>query len=431
MDESSKNLQKTARPVAEDLGNLPDQRLMQAQKAMRWLEEAGFQARLAGGCVRDRLLGIRPKDYDIASDALPEQVSLIFKQKGAKVVPTGIDHGTVTVVLGGQGIEITSLRKDVSTDGRRALVSFGSSFEEDAERRDFTMNALYEDLAGQVYDYFDGQADMKRGVLRFVGSPEQRIREDYLRILRLFRFWARFGFRPETQTLDAVKREVGGLKQISQERCTSEILALLSEEDIDEVLQAMQQTQVFTETLEFREPIDLGKLSAHKSIRKTERALTRLAALLLDKRQAAEIPGYLEQLRLSKKQMLQILSLITPPAIERSSEHDVAKQMDILDQLEKVWGLDGILLAALPALKLMHPGRASLWEYLQRTEERSGPRRRSPLPINGQDLIERLGISSGPKLGTIVLYLKESFRRGEWSEPEEGFKLANKFLQSP
>lgn len=412
-------------------GQVPDQRLMHAHKAMSWLEAAGFQARLAGGCVRDRYLGIRPKDYDIATDAKPEQVSLIFKQKNIKVVPTGIDHGTVTVVMGGQGLEITTLRKDVVTDGRHAQVVFGHSFSEDAERRDFAMNALYEDLSGQVYDFFDGRGDMDRGELRFVGRAEARIREDYLRILRLFRFWARFGFRPDAATLTAVKSEVQGLARISQERCTSEILELLGEEDILEVLTAMQETGTLDQIFRLSVHPSLSAINAYKSIRKTERAACRLAALLAPSWKNADLSAYLSELRLSKAHIQRIMSLLesSEPLVEERWS-DAAALMEALDRLEQVWGPEGLSEAALPALALLYPEHAQYWQRLSRCEREQNQLRRSQLPLRGQLLMRELQLEATPELGELLQELRRAYRRGQWQSPEEGLTLARELLKA-
>ena len=166
----------------------PDRAYKDALKVLRSLEAAGYAARLAGGCVRDRLLGITPADYDIATGAEPGVVLQHFRTEGRTTVPTGIDHGTITVVMPSGPIEVTTLRKDVATDGRHAQVAFGKSFSDDAQRRDFTINAMFEDADGRIYDEAGGQADLQAKVLRFVGEASIRIREDYLRILRLFRF---------------------------------------------------------------------------------------------------------------------------------------------------------------------------------------------------------------------------------------------------
>src|SRR5262249_19890795 len=152
------------------------------------LEQAEGAPRFVGGCVRDGLLGRKIRDIDIATPLEPAAVMKAAETAGLKPVPTGIDHGTVTVVADHTGIEVTTLRRDVETDGRHAIVAFTDDWREDAARRDLTMNALSADVSGTIYDYFDGIADLKSGKVRFVGAPEDRMREDYLRILRFFRF---------------------------------------------------------------------------------------------------------------------------------------------------------------------------------------------------------------------------------------------------
>lgn len=222
-----------------------------AKKLIEDLESSGFQARLAGGCVRDRLMGLEPKDYDIATNALPEEICTIFKQKGYRVVPTGLEHGTITVVTKASSYEITTLRLDVDTDGRHATVQFGCSFQDDAARRDFTINALTEDKSGKVYDYFGGIEDLKEGRLRFVGNPTQRIKEDYLRSLRFFRFWARFNFTPDEESLEAIRNLKEGLTRVSQERITSETLLLLEAKEPALALREIAESKIADEIFPF------------------------------------------------------------------------------------------------------------------------------------------------------------------------------------
>ena len=160
------------------------------------LDGAGIAARFVGGCVRDWLLGRTVDDIDIAVDKPPETVMRALEAADIKVVPTGLSHGTVTAIVKGRPFEITTLRRDVETDGRRAVVAFTDDWRTDAGRRDFTFNALYADAAGTIYDYFDGRADLLAGRVRFIGDPDQRIAEDHLRVLRFFRFYAWFGKPP-------------------------------------------------------------------------------------------------------------------------------------------------------------------------------------------------------------------------------------------
>ena len=158
------------------------------------LEVEGFHALFVGGCVRNGLLGLPSDDIDISTDARPDRVMQIARGAGFKSVPTGIDHGTVTIIADGLPHEVTTFRRDVETDGRRAVIAFADRVEEDAMRRDFTMNALYADAKGRVIDPLGtGVADLQARRLRFIGDPHDRIREDYLRILRFFRFHAHYG----------------------------------------------------------------------------------------------------------------------------------------------------------------------------------------------------------------------------------------------
>lgn len=195
------------------------------------IEAQGSRAFLVGGAVRNALLGQPVDDIDIATDARPEDVQRLTLSAGLKPVPTGFEHGTVTVVSDGRGFEVTTFRRDVETDGRRAVVAFSDNLDEDAKRRDFTMNALYADRSGVVIDPVGGLHDLEARRLRFVGNPEQRIREDYLRILRFFRFHAWYGRDADPQAVAACARLKDGLAQIAHERIGSEMKKLLAAPD--------------------------------------------------------------------------------------------------------------------------------------------------------------------------------------------------------
>lgn len=186
-------------------------------------------ARLVGGCVRDSLLGKTPKDYDFATDLLPEEVTKLFEENNIEVVPSGLQHGTVMVILDGVGYEITTLRTDDETDGRHATVSFTKSWEIDAGRRDFTFNALYMDKDNNIYDYYNGVNDLKNNTIRFIGRAEDRIKEDALRILRYFRFMTRID-NPVTieQDIIDIKNNIDLLDILSKERILSELTKIFS-----------------------------------------------------------------------------------------------------------------------------------------------------------------------------------------------------------
>lgn len=187
-------------------------------------------ARYVGGAVRDTLLGIAVKDIDLATPLVPRHVIARLGKAGIQTVPTGIDHGTVTALLDEGPVEITTLRHDVSTDGRRATVAYASNWQDDAARRDFTINALYADPAtGEISDYFGGLDDLAARRVRFIGDPHERIREDHLRILRYFRFQARFGSQPADSASELACSELAAmLKGLSRERIGMECLNLLA-----------------------------------------------------------------------------------------------------------------------------------------------------------------------------------------------------------
>lgn len=197
-------------------------------RVLQLLSTDGEEARVVGGTVRNALLGLPPGDTDIATTALPEEVVRRAKSAGIKSVPTGIDHGTVTLVIDGTPYEVTTLREDTETFGRKARVAFGRDWVKDAERRDFTMNGLSVDANGMVYDYVGGIADARARRVRFIGNPDQRIAEDYLRILRFFRIHAAFGAgEPDRDGTLACIRGRAGLAALSAERVRMEMLKLL------------------------------------------------------------------------------------------------------------------------------------------------------------------------------------------------------------
>lgn len=218
-----------------------------SQAVSKALTDGGFQAYFVGGCVRNALLGQPVSDLDISTDARPEQTLNLAKQAGLKAIPTGIDHGTITVVADGIPFEITTFRRDVDTDGRHAVVDFADTMSEDARRRDFTMNALYAAPNGEVFDPVNGLPDLRAGHLRFIGNADQRIREDYLRILRFFRFSAWYGdpaLGIDADGLAACAENLDGLAKLSAERVGSEVRKLLSAADPAPAMAAMAASGV-------------------------------------------------------------------------------------------------------------------------------------------------------------------------------------------
>ncbi|MFL9503520.1 CCA tRNA nucleotidyltransferase, partial [Rhodopseudomonas palustris] len=245
------------------------------------LETAGHRALFVGGCVRNALLGVPVADVDIATDARPETVSVIAEKAGFRVVPTGIDHGTVTVIAKGVPHEVTTFRRDVETDGRRAVVAFSTRIEEDAARRDFTMNALYADRSGAVIDPLGGLPDLRARRVRFVGDAEARIREDYLRILRFFRFHAQYGDPDQgldAEGLAACAALSAGIETLSRERIGAEMRKLLAAPDPAPSVAAMAAAGVLAQVLPGADPRMLAPL-VHLEGSEPIRWLRRLAVL--------------------------------------------------------------------------------------------------------------------------------------------------------
>lgn len=247
------------------------------------LAAQGHRALFVGGCVRNALLGRRVTDIDIATDARPEASTKAAEAAGLKAVPTGADHGTITVVAAGQGFEVTTFRRDVETDGRHAIVHFSDRLEDDAARRDFTMNALYADPEGQVLDPIGGLPDLRAGRLRFIGDPNCRIAEDYLRILRFFRFHAwyadpRGGF--DSAGLAACAAGVDGLARLPAERIGAEMRKLLAAPDPAPAVAAMARTKVLERVLPGVDHTALTALIAAEQVAAAAPdALRRLGAL--------------------------------------------------------------------------------------------------------------------------------------------------------
>ncbi|MGJ5617686.1 CCA tRNA nucleotidyltransferase [Sulfitobacter sp. MF3-043] len=224
----------------------------EAQRVCRVITDAGYDVYFVGGCVRDAVLGKPDSDVDISTNALPEQVMSLAEAAGLKAVPTGIDHGTVTVIAGKDAFEVTTFRRDVATDGRRAVVAFSDNIADDARRRDFTMNALYSDPSGRIIDPLGGLTDLLARKVRFIEDANARIQEDYLRILRFFRFSAWYsnqltGFDPDA--LAAIAANTGGLETLSAERVGQEMTKLLSAPNPAPAIAAMRQTGVLSAIL--------------------------------------------------------------------------------------------------------------------------------------------------------------------------------------
>lgn len=247
------------------------------------LSGKGSLVLFVGGCVRNALLQEPVRDIDLATDATPETVMNLARSAGIKAIPTGIDHGTVTLVQDGLAHEITTFRRDVATDGRRAVVAFSTDVKDDAARRDFTMNALYADSGGTVIDPLNGLSDLRARRVRFIGNAADRIHEDYLRSLRYFRFHAWYGDQDagfDAEALSAIAANLDGLAQLSRERVGAELLRLLGASDPAPSVAAMRQSGVMGQVLPGSDDRALAPLvHLEQNANVAPSSLRRLAAL--------------------------------------------------------------------------------------------------------------------------------------------------------
>ena len=367
-------------------------------RALAALNGGGEETRLVGGAVRDLALGLQAGDLDLATTAPPEEVTRRARAAGFKVAPTGLAHGTVTLVLDGEKLETTTLREDVETDGRHAKVAFGRDFVADASRRDFTINALSLSADGRVHDAFGGLADLAKGRVRFIGDASARIREDYLRILRFFRFSARFGEGAlDREGLAAAIRERAGLERLSRERVRSEVLKLIVAPHAGAVVKAMGEAGFLEPVLGgMAYPGRLERAIAIESARKGDPdPILRLAALAVAVSENAERLS--ERLRLANAETRRLAlagaALVRLHRIERPPTRHGLKVL--LFRFKRRAARDALLLAeAASAVAPDDPAFAAADRFLAEARE---PR----LPVRGADLAGR-GVAEGPRIGTIL-----------------------------
>jgi poly(A) polymerase len=410
---------------------------------MKVLESNGYESRLAGGCVRDRMMGLRPKDYDIATSATPVQASNTLSQAGCRVIPTGIDHGTITAVWSGVPTEITTLRRDIETDGRHATVQFGKSFEDDASRRDFTINAMFEDQNGVIFDFHNGRDHIQQRKLAFVGQADQRIKEDYLRILRLFRFWARFDFEPEDVALRACENLRSGLNKLSQERITSEMWQLLAAPFWSNPIRQLMSGHIWNDVIsEFIvEPAKLNSISnvfsALKNLGVQDSAVT-FSSILYTLTQLPQSPSVKveelgRRLRISNRDRELVCALLDVQTFLQRPNAQLADEMETIDQIEqKCHGLSFMMHVA-PLWLSWHTFAANFdkkrLEELIKVERTHDQLRKSVMPVSAKDLMQDLQVPAGQLLGVVLAKLRTSHRNGDWSTKDQGMSAARILLK--
>jgi len=359
---------------------------------------AGFDLRLVGGVVRDLVAGCDPKDIDLCTDATPDEQISVYNQNNIRWIGTGLDHGTITVVLNNQTFEITSLRVDVDTDGRHATVKYTADWIKDLERRDLTINAMSLTFNGQLIDPFGGREDLVNGVIRFVGDPVARIREDYLRILRYFRFHVRFGRKGNfnSDQWQAVVQNAAGLEQISRERVWSEIKQILKNEGGEAMLGV----------------IDVCDIGQHMDLPRAGRtAFTHVR----DRVQAPELI-MAAWCAWDSNKIMQLAQAWKWSSNERDHALWICKYVNTNQDLCKLIAVHNaprdwvVELAKVEDRPVWERELFTQWQF-------------DPFPVTGLDLIAK-GIKPSPKLGATLSFLKEKWAEmGYVATKEELLKL--------
>lgn len=371
----------------------------ETQTVFRVIAAAGFSVRVVGGAVRNALLGQPVRDIDFATSAPPEEVMALAKAAGLEVVPTGIAHGTVMVIVGHAAFEVTTLRQDVETFGRHARVAFTDDWVGDAQRRDFTINALYCDADGRVSDPLGGAADLAAGRVRFIGEAEARIREDYLRILRFFRFHAEYGRGDiDVAGLDACVRECDGLRHLSGERIRAELVKLLVAPGAAGSVAAMAEHGILpvvlggtSDVATFKHMTEVDDASGYPA-----EPMLRLATLALP---ATDPAALKTRLRLSTHEAARLGRLVNGIA-------GLGRAMQEADAKAAIYRLGGSVLADAARLvwaRTADPVDDPSWRALLALAAAWQP---PVFPLRGADLLAR-GVAPGPRVGQVLSALED------------------------
>jgi tRNA nucleotidyltransferase (CCA-adding enzyme) len=359
----------------------------ETRKLGKAFDMAGFEIRFVGGCVRDAILGVVPKDVDFCTDATPEEMRDVAKINKFGFIETGIAHGTATLVVDGEPFEVTTLRVDVDTDGRHAEVEFTRSFEVDAERRDLTINAMSMAFDGTVFDYFGGKEDLESRVVRFVGAAELRVREDFLRILRYFRFAARFDATMDQETLDLFQQPdvLDGLHKVSVERFWQEMSKLLDPNMPARVrvVDAIFKTGVNRALSLFRfDPVELAR---------SDDAVAALSTLV----QASEVGSFLRKWKLSKEEAEKVTFMV--------SHRDINLTDEAVEMMLTILNISRETVASLYEVR----GEPTLAQYARDFVI-------PVFPVRGQDLLD-MGMKPGIEFGQHLNLMKRAWTMSRWT----------------
>jgi poly(A) polymerase len=387
-------------PPKKQLGPQPWLTSSATQKVLDALQAKGATVRFVGGCVRNALLAEPVNDIDIATPDEPENVIALLEDAGVKAIPTGIEHGTITAVWENETFEITTLRKDVETDGRRASVAFTTEWEEDAKRRDFTINAIYADAGGALFDPVGGLDDLAVRQVRFIGEPEERIKEDYLRILRFFRIHAWYGEGDlYEEGLSAVSGLKAGLSQLSAERVQVEILKLLGAASPLPVLRKMAAVGVLPIILPEAKQFDrferLADIEGNQLF--VSDPLRRLGALVdLDEEESLALAGRIRLSNVDKKRLVEMQTV----------DAKIVSYLSIRELRKLLYRLGNTTFSDLMMLRWAEDQKASNGVQWRAMLAMADSWVRPEFPLEGREVMAA-GVPEGPEVGRVMQEVEE------------------------
>lgn len=381
------------------------------------LNADGGVVRVVGGAVRNSLMGLPVSDVDMATTLVPDEVVARAKAAHIKAVPTGLAHGTVTLVVDGAPFEVTTLRRDVATDGRHAEVAFGTDWTEDARRRDLTINALYADASGEVIDLVEGLADIETRTVRFIGEAQERVAEDYLRVMRFFRFFAYYGTgRPDAAGLRACAGAKEKLSTLSAERIWSELKKLLAAPDPVRAMLWMRTSGVLSQVLPESEKwgIDAvhGLIATEAAFGWRADPMLRLAAIVPP--DAARLEAMGQRLRLSRAEAAMLADWATAPPIPDKIA-DTA-----FDRLLYRHGPSGLvtrlklLVSSARQASQNDPALLARTAYLVKLLERAERWQKPVFPLTGADVLAQ-GVAPGPRVGELLATVENIWVDGNFN----------------
>tara|TARA_Y100000590_G_scaffold449509_1_gene587754 strand:- start:5283 stop:6578 length:1296 start_codon:yes stop_codon:yes gene_type:complete len=393
------------------------QNIKEAQIIFSYLNEIGKEntVRFVGGCVRKAINGESIDDIDLATSLEPDEVKKKLKEKNVKVIDTGIAHGTVTAILNKKKFEITTLRKDIETYGRHASIEFTSSWEQDALRRDFTINAIYADIDGRIFDPLDGVADLKNGKIKFIGSPEKRVQEDYLRILRYFRFFTQYSKTDhDSNIIHLLKKNINGLNIISNERIFDELKKILILKNFYRIFSENISKDIFLNIFSQFEYYKRLKLinNLDSEIRAKYDSYLILAALILDKSNNYEYFCHKYKLSNDVKNRFKNISINIENFKKKNffSEENIKKLIYFSNKRY----VKDLLLLSICVNNIKNLNIKKLINYVDKCNV-------PKFPISGDDL-KKYGYETGKKLGKKLKYLEERWIKNN-------FIIEKKFIE--